>query len=105
VVQGNFPWVLVKFTADNDMVGYGEAYAADRPEAEGAYLFEVAKINAVMVGCWEEKPSTALCQFMNEFTTAPTKMLVISGNWKNAPTKAPKTTRAIAVTGRSFCFC
>ena len=38
VVQGNFPWVLVKMTADNDMVGYGEAYASDRQEGEGSYL-------------------------------------------------------------------
>ena len=37
-VNGNFPWVLVKITADNDMVGYGEAYAADRQEGEAAYL-------------------------------------------------------------------
>ncbi len=37
-VQGNFPWVLVKITAKNGMVGYGEAYAGDRPEGEGPYV-------------------------------------------------------------------
>ncbi|HXY82124.1 MAG TPA: mandelate racemase/muconate lactonizing enzyme family protein [Candidatus Saccharimonadales bacterium] len=37
-VNGNFPWVIVKITAKNGMVGYGEAYAGDRPEGEAAYL-------------------------------------------------------------------
>jgi L-alanine-DL-glutamate epimerase-like enolase superfamily enzyme len=38
VVDGNFPWVIVKITASNGMVGYGEAYAGDRPEGEGPYV-------------------------------------------------------------------
>ncbi|MGO9643801.1 MAG: hypothetical protein ACLPY5_03525, partial [Candidatus Bathyarchaeia archaeon] len=37
-VQGNFPWVIVKITAKNGMVGYGEAYAGDRQEGEAAYV-------------------------------------------------------------------
>lgn len=38
VVQGNFHWPLVKITANDETVGYGEAYGGDRPEGEGPYV-------------------------------------------------------------------